>query len=99
MRKGDLLQDSMFMALRPKPAPITFSNKASNFYSSEYRRSDADNILIQNPAEKGHMTQSMAKIDMALQPKMTGNFEMQRTAMHDALRTTASGASLSNLVS
>ena len=66
MRKGDLLQDSMFMALRPKPGPLNFSNKASNFYSSEYRRSDNDNILVQNPSGKGHLTQSMAKIDMAL---------------------------------
>ena len=99
MRKGDLLQDSMFMALRPKPAPINFSNKASNFYSSEYRRSDADNILVQNPSDKGHLTQSMAKADIAIQPKLTGNFEMQKSAMHDALRTTASGASLSNLIS
>lgn len=92
------------MALRPKPAPLTFSNKAQNFYSSEYpQKTEADDGLAADTrrASNGHMTQSLAKDELASDPKLHGNFEMQRFATKnaDTMRTTASGASISHLMS
>ena len=97
--RGNLNQDSMFMALRSKPPPLTFSNKAMNFYSSEYRKDDGMPILVQNSSDRNHQTMNQInKQEISHQPKFSGNFDIQRSTLRDQLRTTASGTSISNLM-
>ena len=46
------------MALRPKPGPMNFSDKAYNFYSSEYKKKEPGNILVDGQPQnaEGHKT-------------------------------------------
>ena len=101
---GASFQDSMFMALRPKPPPQNFSSKALNFYSSEYAASqNQDNILVQSQTnEMAARTQKLDSIaqDQPQRNKLQSNFDIQRNTMrNDNMRTTASGVTLSNLMS
>lgn len=44
--------ESMFMALRPKPGAANWSEKTINFYSSEYQKSVSDPIVVEDKANK-----------------------------------------------
>ena len=84
------LNNSMFMAMRPKPPPATFSNKALNFYQSEYKRDGAQPLA--HPADNAE-----AKGKTLNDPP----FLMSNT-LQGAMRTTAgsaSGDAVSNLMS
>ena len=80
--------------MRAKPPPTTFSSKALSFYNDADRTKDTNNILIQSADRVNFATHDQ---------NLTTNREQvskedEGKSRTDALRTTASGAMLSNLI-
>ena len=84
--------------MRAKPPPTTFSSKALSFYADKDRTADSNAILIQSADRVNFATH-----DQGLTTNREQNTQAEETTGRvqrdlDGLRTTASGAMLSNLI-